>query len=319
MLDSCKARMEQGELRVDANISVRRPGGKLGVRTEVKNLNSVRSVSRAIEYEVARQISLLERDLEVENETRSFDVFTKRTIAMRDKEAKQDYRFMPEPNLPPLRLCDSSIETPTSPHMVDIAPLRESLPELPAQIRERLVTEQGLKPAAAAQLVFFPDLLGFFRLCLAEDPVSVKEVAELVLNMLAEHCNLTGQEVSEAALIPRDLVEASNMRQRREISFTALREVIKVLLQGEQSGTRSVVESLDLFLVNDEQIISEFVRDVMEGNDKLVRKLREAKDKKKRLKSFQSLLLAANKDSRARKVDMAVFSRILENRTSSQE
>ena len=109
-LDTCLARMERGELRVDANISVRRAGeAELGVRTEVKNINSVRSVARAVEFEVERQIRILEDGGKIENETRSYDYDNKVTLAMRDKEAKQDYRFMPEPNLPPLRLREGSI------------------------------------------------------------------------------------------------------------------------------------------------------------------------------------------------------------------
>ena len=91
-LDTCSCRMEQGAFRVDANISVNRPGDEFGVRTEVKNLNSVRSVCNAIEYEIGRQIGVLETGGVVENETMSFDAVTKETLTMRDKEKKQDYR-----------------------------------------------------------------------------------------------------------------------------------------------------------------------------------------------------------------------------------
>merc|ERR1719295_1247489 len=127
--------MERGELRVDANISVRRFGdAELGVRTEVKNINSVRSVARAVEYEVERQIKLLEAGGIIENETRSFDYDNKVTVAMRDKEAKQDYRFMPEPNLPPLRLSEAEISEASA-----------RLPQLPAELREKLKSELGLR------------------------------------------------------------------------------------------------------------------------------------------------------------------------------
>ena len=126
-LDTCKARMEQGELRVDANISVRRQGEELGVRTEVKNLNSARSVARAIEYEVARQVMVLEQGGVVENETRSFDFGLNKTITMRDKEAKQDYRFMPEPN----SLHSGNWEQQD---MIKTSPIRSSMPELPGSV-----------------------------------------------------------------------------------------------------------------------------------------------------------------------------------------
>ena len=106
-LDICTCQMEEGALRVDANVSVRPFGSdQLGVRTEVKNINSVRGLVNAIEFEVDRQIEILESGGLIENETRSYDGNSKTTVPMRDKEVKQDYRFMPEPNLPPLRLKD---------------------------------------------------------------------------------------------------------------------------------------------------------------------------------------------------------------------
>ena len=113
------------------------------------------------------QVEVLEGGGQVENETHSFDTLARRTLAMRDKEAKQDYRFMPEPNLPPLRLRDSSTSTPststTSPHVLDIAPLRASLPALPAATRAALESEHGLAPTIAARLVAWPELLAYYR------------------------------------------------------------------------------------------------------------------------------------------------------------
>jgi aspartyl-tRNA(Asn)/glutamyl-tRNA(Gln) amidotransferase subunit B len=122
--------MEEGALRVDANISVNRPGEPLGIRTEVKNLNSIRQVCKAIEFEVERQISVLEAGGIVENETRNFDVDAKATVPMRDKESKQDYRFMPEPNLPPLRLVDNDASRPDKINVIDINDYRGAFHQL---------------------------------------------------------------------------------------------------------------------------------------------------------------------------------------------
>jgi aspartyl-tRNA(Asn)/glutamyl-tRNA(Gln) amidotransferase subunit B len=103
-LEACTCQMETGAMRVDANISVRKIGSdQLGTRTEVKNVNSVRGVVNAIEAEIDRQIEVLENGGTVTNETRNYDANLKKSVSMRDKEVKQDYRFMPEPNLPPLR------------------------------------------------------------------------------------------------------------------------------------------------------------------------------------------------------------------------
>merc|ERR1719500_717793 len=312
-LDTCKARMDRGELRVDANISVRRMGEtEYGVRTEVKNINSVRSVAKAVEYEVARQIHILEAGDCVENETRSFDYNDKVTVAMRDKEAKQDYRFMPEPNLPPLRLCDSDVAPPTSPYMVDIAPLRMALPQLPSETRKRLESEEGLSPAIANRLVASPQLLSFYFKCTEVKPKSRKEVADLILILVTEHCNNTNQQLDQLALKPEQLVEVSNMRQEGEISHMAVKEVVAALLSGEYKEAREAVQAKGLYLIKDEAVILQFVQELMNNNDKLVKQWRTSEGKK-RGKALQALVGVANKDPRAERVDMAVFMRILQN------
>ncbi len=151
-LGTCSCRMEEGALRVDANVSVRRASDDaLGTRTEVKNLNSIRSVCKAVEHEVERQIALIEAGGEVVNETRSFDADQKVTVAMRQKESKVDYRFMPEPNLPPLRLDEQDIDR-----------WSRSLPELPADNRAKMVSELSLSLEIASRIVNEPGLHGFF-------------------------------------------------------------------------------------------------------------------------------------------------------------
>lgn len=231
---------------------------------------------------------------------------------MRDKEAKQDYRFMPEPNLPPLRLCDSDAASSTSPYMVDIAPLRMALPELPSETRKRLENEEGLSPSIANRLVAWPELLSFYSKCTEAEPKSRKEVADLILILVAEHCNNTNQEVDKLALLPEQLVEVSNMRQTGEISHTAVKEIVGALLSGEFKEAREAVQAKGLYLVRDETVILQFVQELMKNNDKLVRKWRKTEGKK-RAKALQALVSLANKDPRAERVDMAVFMRILQN------
>ena len=261
---------------------------------------------------MARQIAVLEGGGIVENETRSFDVLSRRTMPMRDKEAKQDYRFMPEPNLPPLRLCDSDLAPPTSPYMVDVAPLRMALPELPSETRKRLEGEEGLSPAIANRLVASPQLLSFYSKCTEAQPKSRKEVADLILILVAEHCNNTNQQLDQLALKPDQLVEVSNMRQEGEISHMALKEVVAVLLSGEYKEAREAVQGKGLYLIKDETVILQFVQELMSNNEKLVKKWRTSEGKK-RGKALQALVTAANKDPRAERVDMALFMRILQN------
>eukprot|EP00092_Neocalanus_flemingeri_P027571 GFUD01029912.1.p1 GENE.GFUD01029912.1~~GFUD01029912.1.p1 ORF type:complete len:553 (+),score=205.74 GFUD01029912.1:39-1697(+) len=306
-LDTCKARMERGELRVDANISVRRPGEELGVRTEVKNLNSIRSVARAIEYEVARQVMMLEQGGVVENETRSFDLGMKKTLPMRDKEAKQDYRFMPEPNLPPLRLVDDNTDHTD---MINISPIRSTMPELPAQTRSRLSDQFGLSLVTAAQLVEWPDLLDYFFHCVTFSPNSYKELADLVFTVVQENSNQTGLPALEIKLKPEVLVKASNMRQAREISYTGMQEVLGMVLRGDTREVIEIVKDRDLFLIRDRSYIENFVREIIELKSDMVEKHNKETNKKKQGKIFQALMREVNKDPRVEKVDMAAFSQI---------
>lgn len=140
-LGTCSCRMEEGALRVDANISIHQAGQPFGTRTEVKNIGSVRGVADAIGYEIRRQIELVDGGGVVHNETRSWDAQHKCTVAMRDKEVLQDYRFMPEPNLPPLHLHVGEGEPEG---MVCVEKIRNEMPELPEQTRTKLSDEFAL-------------------------------------------------------------------------------------------------------------------------------------------------------------------------------
>lgn len=150
-LKTCSCKMEEGALRVDANISVHQVGEPLGVRTEIKNIGSIRSISQAIKFEVERQLDVIAHGGVIVNETRSWDAETRCTVAMRDKEVLQDYRFMPEPNLPPLVLnMDDNTDTEL---LVSVAAISKTLPELPAETRKRLIDSYKLNQEVAIILV----------------------------------------------------------------------------------------------------------------------------------------------------------------------
>lgn len=149
-LGTCSCRMEEGALRVDANVSIHRSGQPLGVRTEVKNIGSIRGVADAITYEIERQMELVNGGGVVHQETRAWDALSRRTVPMRDKEVLQDYRFMPEPNLPPLHvhIGDEEVEG-----MVCVERLRRELPELPEETRHKLSEGFGVGADVAAILM----------------------------------------------------------------------------------------------------------------------------------------------------------------------
>lgn len=307
-IDTCMSRMELGELRVDANISVRRPDGELGVRTEVKNLNSIRSVARAIEYEVARQVKVLENGGVVENETRSFDFSLKKTLPMRDKEAKQDYRFMPEPNLPPLRLCDDSYSEETK--MVNIAPLRSSMPELPSQTRTRLCEQYGLSLVSASMLIDWPHLLEYFLECVKFHPSSYKQVFDIVSTLVQENSIKSGCPALEIKLKPSFVVEVSNWRHAKEISFTAMEKVLAMAVDGDSRSAKQIIEDENLFFIKELDYLHKFAEDIIEDHSEAVSKYRKSNNEKKRSRMFQNLMKEVNKDPRVNRVDMAHFSQL---------
>ena len=214
-LGTCTCRMEEGALRVDANVSVN-PSGEwctLGNRTEVKNLNSIRQVCKAIEYEVERQIEVLESGGVVVSETRTFDTESKMTVPMRDKESKRDYRFMPEPNLPPLRLLDDDNGSTGS--RLNVNGIRSGMPELPGETRQRYVDEFGLSLDIASRIVNEPALDEFIAEALAAKVDEPKILANLVLIALPD---ILGERLlSETRLKAGQMAELANAKTRREL------------------------------------------------------------------------------------------------------
>ncbi|XP_007998187.3 glutamyl-tRNA(Gln) amidotransferase subunit B, mitochondrial isoform X2 [Chlorocebus sabaeus] len=227
-LGTSQANMAEGQLRVDANISVHHPGEPLGVRTEVKNLNSIRFLAKAIDYEIQRQINELENGGEILNETRSFHYQLGCTMSMRDKEGKQDYRFMPEPNLPPLVLYDAtSLPADADPQQViNIDQIRETLPELPSVTRERLVQQYGMLLEHSFTLLNEVGLLEFFQNVIKETRAEPKKVTSWVLNTFLGYLKQQNLAVSESPVTPSALAELLDLLDSRTISSAAAKQVM---------------------------------------------------------------------------------------------
>uniref|UniRef100_A0A8C8TDS0 Glutamyl-tRNA(Gln) amidotransferase subunit B, mitochondrial n=1 Tax=Peromyscus maniculatus bairdii TaxID=230844 RepID=A0A8C8TDS0_PERMB len=225
-LGTSQANMAEGQLRVDANISVHHPGEPLGVRTEVKNLNSFRFLAKAIDYEIQRQITELENGGEILNETRSFDYKLGCTMPMRDKEGKQDYRFMPEPNLPPLVLYDATSlpSDADSQQVINIDQLRDMLPELPSATRERLVQQYGMLPEHSFTLVNEVGLLEFFQSVIKETRAEPKKVTNWVLNTFLYYLKQQNLAVSESPVTPAALAELLDLLDSQAISSSAAKQ-----------------------------------------------------------------------------------------------
>lgn len=271
-LGTSQANMAEGQLRVDANISVHHPGEPLGIRTEVKNLNSIRFLARAIDYEIQRQINELENGGEILNETRSFDCKLGCTVPMRDKEGKQDYRFMPEPNLPPLVLYDTaSLPASAQPQQViNIDQIREALPELPRVTRERLVQRYGMLPEHSFTLLNEVGLLQFFQNVMKETRAEPKTVTSWVLTVLLGYLKHHNLAVSESPITPSALAGLLDLLDSKAISSSAAKQVFEELWKGEGKTAVQIVSEKQLGLMQDREALEQLCQSTMEGHPQVV-------------------------------------------------
>uniref|UniRef100_A0A182SFZ0 Asn/Gln amidotransferase domain-containing protein n=1 Tax=Anopheles maculatus TaxID=74869 RepID=A0A182SFZ0_9DIPT len=284
-----------GALRVDANISVHLENTPLGTRTEVKNIGSVRAVAQAVDYEIQRQIAVLDNGGTIHNETRAWDSAAKSTIAMRDKEVVQDYRFMPEPNLPPLHLklhtAESAAEEPEA-DVIDVPKLGQTIPELPEQTRQRIVEMHQLTSTIAITLVNDITLYQHFR-SIIEGTTDKKEeqsrrspklVANFLINELLTILNRNKMDTEECHVTSSQLGTIVDMLQDNQLNVQYARRVLQELLVASsdermQLCPREIVTAKGWFLITDEAQIRQHCEDVIKRNPKLVDKYRKGKEK----------------------------------------
>ncbi|XP_072477355.1 glutamyl-tRNA(Gln) amidotransferase subunit B, mitochondrial isoform X2 [Notamacropus eugenii] len=285
-LGTSQANMAEGQLRVDANVSVHHPGEPLGVRTEVKNLNSIRFLAKAIDYEIQRQIEELQNGGKILNETRAFDEKLGCTVPMRDKEGKQDYRFMPEPNLPPLILYDAeSLPVAADPQqVVNIDWIRERLPELPSETRGRLVEQYGILPEHSFVLLNEDGLLDFFQNVMKETRAKPKKVIGWILSTFLGYLKQRNLAVRESPILPSSLAELLNLVDDKVISPSAAKQVFEELWQNQGMTPGQIVQEKKLELLQNQEELEEICQAVLakhpqevmavkKGNQKVVNKL----------------------------------------------
>eukprot|EP00698_Gefionella_okellyi_P019983 TRINITY_DN6210_c0_g1_i1.p1 TRINITY_DN6210_c0_g1~~TRINITY_DN6210_c0_g1_i1.p1 ORF type:complete len:380 (+),score=99.49 TRINITY_DN6210_c0_g1_i1:354-1493(+) len=244
-IGTCDGNMQDGSLRVDVNVSVVAPDGTAGARVEVKNLNSVRHIERAIDYERQRHIEVLTRGDSVQTETRSFDAVTYTTQRMRGKETAWDYRFFPEPDLPPLVISDQWLSDVTA-----------NLPELPAATIERLINTCGLSRYDAAVIVNDLDTLAFFQAVLVATPQrNAKRVANWLTTDLfgrLSTAQLTMQQCPVTALQFGSLID---LIEAQKITGPAAKHVLKTMFDGDKRSADDIVRAEGLALVSDDALI----------------------------------------------------------------
>ncbi|WP_397598906.1 Asp-tRNA(Asn)/Glu-tRNA(Gln) amidotransferase subunit GatB [Sphingorhabdus sp.] len=262
---SCDGNMEQGSMRADVNVSVRRPGGELGTRTETKNVNSIRFMMQAIEYEAQRQVDLIESGGAVVQETRLFDPNKMETRSMRSKEDAHDYRYFPDPDLLPVELDDAFLEE-----------CRASLPELPDAKRARYEA-LGLTAYNAAVLTAEAETAFWFEDLLAEG-VDAKQASNWLMSELFGALNKLGKTLDESPVNPKQAAELLGLVADGTISGSIAKQVFEIMLETGQ-GASAIVEEKGLKQTNDTGAIEAEIAKIMAANEDKVAEYRSGKDK----------------------------------------
>ena len=257
--------MEQGSLRCDANVSVRRDAADpLGVKTEVKNINSFRYVQRAIEFEIARQSDALASGSRRQLETRLWDSATGRTVPMRSKEEAHDYRYFPEPDLPPLLVSEAWT-----------AELRRTLPELPEGTRERFVAQYGLPSYDAGVLTQSPELAAYFEATAAASG-NPKAASNWIMGEVLGRLNVAGSGIEEIRITPTALAGLIRLADSGRITGPVAKEVFeRMFIGGEEAADIVAREGLER--IDDAAAIDAVVERTLTENSKAVAQYRGGK------------------------------------------
>ncbi len=267
-LDISDGNMQEGSFRCDANVSVRPKGSeKFGTRAEIKNLNSFRFVERAINFEVERQIDILESGGKVVQETRLYDSVKDETRSMRSKEEANDYRYFPDPDLLPVVLEESYIE--------DIG---KTLPELPGQKRKRFIDEHGLSAYDAGVLTASRELGDYYEHVVERLGGDPKLAANWVSGELAGALNKAGLDITESVVGPQALADMLGRILDNTISGKIAKDVFEAMWNGEGTADE-IIEARGLKQITDSSAIEAVIDQVMEANPGQLADYRSGKDK----------------------------------------
>jgi aspartyl-tRNA(Asn)/glutamyl-tRNA(Gln) amidotransferase subunit B len=264
-LGTCDGNMEEGSLRADVNVSVRRPGDALGTRTETKNLNSLRFIQQAIDYEVARQIELIEDGGMVDQETRLFDTNSGTTRAMRSKEDAHDYRYFPDPDLLPLTVTQAEVDD-----------LAAALPELPDAIRDRLINDYGLSPYDASVITEERETAAYY------ESASAGQDRKLVANWMTVELfgalNKSGQSLADCKVSPERLAGLVGLISDGTISGRIAKDVFADMFESGKDAA-AIVDEKGLKQLSDSGAIEALIDTVIDGNTDKVEEYRGGKYK----------------------------------------
>ena len=263
----CDGNMQEGSFRCDANVSVRKPGAALGTRREIKNLNSFRFMQQAIDFEIRWQIEQLEDGHAIQQATVLFDPDTGETRAMRSKEDSADYRYFPDPDLPPLVIESAWIEQ-----------IKGQMPELPRQMAERFVSEYSLPAYDASQLTLSPGIAAYFE-ATARASGQPKLAGNWVMGELSRRLNLDEKDVAQSPVSSSQLAALVGRIHDGTISNNAGKQVFDAMWTNEGQDVDTLIEAKGLKQMNDTGALEKIIDDVIAANPANVEQYKAGKDK----------------------------------------
>jgi len=279
----CDGNMQEGSFRCDANVSVRKPGAPLGTRREIKNLNSFKFMQQAIDYEIRWQIEQLQDGHAIQQATVLFDPDSGETRAMRTKEDSADYRYFPDPDLPPLCISEQWIEQE-----------RAQMPELPRQMAQRFVADHQLPEYDAVTLTQTPAMAAYFEQAAAASG-QPKLASNWIMGELSRRLNAQEIGIEAARVSAAQLAQLIARIHDGTISNAAARQVFEALWTGEGAGVDAVIEAKGLKQMNDTGALEQIVDEVIAANPDNVAQFKAGKDK-----AFNALVGQVMKASRGK-------------------
>ncbi len=279
----CDGNMQEGSFRCDANVSVRKPGAPLGTRREIKNLNSFKFMQQAIDYEIRWQIEQIEDGHAIQQATVLFDPDTGETRAMRTKEDAADYRYFPDPDLPPLRISEQWVQEE-----------RARMPELPRSMAARLVADYGLPEYDATTLTQSKAMAAYFEEA-AKASGSPKLASNWIMGEISRRVNAGEIDIAAAPVTAALLAKLVGRIADGTISNAAARQVFEALWTGEGQDVDAVIEAKGLKQMNDSGALEKIIDEVIAANPDNVAQFKAGKDK-----AFNALVGQAMKASRGK-------------------
>lgn len=294
----CDAKMEQGSLRCDVNISIMPEGSTVfGTRTEIKNLNSLRSIGRAIEYEFSRQKAILEGGERVIQQTLHWNDALGVTTALRSKEEAHDYRYFPEPDIPPMFITDEEIEL-----------ISKAMPEMPSARKTKYLS-LGLSDADASLLIADKALSDFFEDAL-KSYQNPKSVASMIIVELLRHINDSGFSAEEIALPPADLAQLCKMADEGTVSRSAAKDILKQMLKTLEDPMK-IAEKGGMLMSNDSSAVETAADQILAANPKAVEEYKSGSAK------VFGFLMGQMCRSLGKSANPAIIKKILEQKLNS--